>query len=203
MTAEIPSVGRWRTNGELMADVARLWLPDHLSVLDVTYGRGAFWAVYKPAVFLGLDLNPNYSDPKYGPVDFRFLPFEDQSWDVVVFDPPYKLNGTSAMGDLDLRYGISEPVRWQDRMELIRHGAAECARVANRVLLVKCQDQVASGKMRWQTDEVNEVVSACGFRKADRFEFGAFGPGRKQPAGRRQVHARHHATQLLVFTKGK
>lgn len=197
---EIQSVGAWPTNGALIADVAALgWITNEMTVLDVTYGYGKFWTVYRPPLLTGTDINPNKSDK--GSVDFTNLPYQDDWFDVVVFDPPYKLSGTPSLDDFDEKYGIEMPTRWQDRMTLIVEGAAECARVAHHTVIVKCQDQVVSGKMRWQTDEVTTAITSVGFRKADRFEYGA-GRGRPQPDGRMQKHARHEASQLLVFARG-
>lgn len=210
---ETLSVGAWQTNGQLIAEVARLgWISDDMTVLDVTYGHGKFWTDYKPQHLLGVDLNPSKSDPRVGPVDFLNPPFASRSFDVVVFDPPYKLSGTPSLDDFDERYGIEAPSRWQDRMTLITTGAARCADLARHHLLVKVQDQVCSGAMRWQTREVAASVEPLGFRQADRFDFGALRldedeeldvrRGRPQPPGRKQVHARHQASQLLVFTRG-
>lgn len=197
---EVQSIGSWATNAELIADVAVLgWLSDDLSVLDVTYGEGAFWTKYRPPLLTGVDLNPAKSLTGE-PVDFRSLPYADRSFDVVVFDPPYKLNGTPSLDGFDGAYGVEVATRWQDRMQLIADGAAECARVARKHLLVKCQDQVVSGKMRWQTDVVTDIAYAAGFRKADRLDFRS--NGLPQPPGRRQQHARHSVSQLIVFTRG-
>lgn len=211
-STDVLSVGAWQTNGELVADVARLgWITDDMTVLDVTYGHGKFWTDYKPPLLLGVDLNPTKSDPDTGPVDFLNPPFASRSFDVVVFDPPYKLSGTPSLDDFDERYGIEAPTRWQDRMALITGGAARCADLARLHLLVKVQDQVCSGAMRWQTREVADAVEPLGFRQADRFDFGALRldedeeldvrRGRPQPPGREQKHARHQASQLLVFTR--
>ena len=202
MSDEILSVGEWKSNADLIADVAALgWIDHEMSVLDATYGLGRFWTKFRPANLIGLDINPAKSDALWGPKDFRDLGLADRAFDAVVFDPPYKLNGTPSLDDFDAAYGIEVPTDWRDRMALIADGAEECARVARKHLLVKCQDQVVSGKVRWQTDVVTEVVTAQGFRKADRFDYGA-GRGRKQPDGRTQRHARHDASQLLVFTRG-
>lgn len=198
--SDVQSIGTWATNAELIADVATLgWLAGDLSVLDATYGLGRFWTKYRPPLLTGVDLNARKS-PSGESVDFRHLPFADRSFDVVVFDPPYKLNGTPSLEDFDDGYGVDEPSCWQDRMGLIADGTRECSRVARKHLLVKCQDQVVSGKMRWQTDVVTAVAYDAGFRKADRFDLRS--KGIPQPAGRRQVHARHSASQLLVFTRG-
>lgn len=201
MSDDILSVGEWKSNADLIADVAALgWIADDMTVLDATYGLGRFWTTYRPPLLIGVDVNPAKCSGG-PPCDFRDLPYDDRSVDVVVFDPPYKLNGTPSLDDFDTAYGIEVPTDWRDRMALIADGAEECARVARKHLLVKCQDQVVSGKVRWQTDVVTEAVTPQGFRKADRFDYGA-GRGRKQPDGRTQRHARHDASQLLVFTRG-
>ena len=199
----IPAIGEWLTNGHLIADCARLgYLRSEWDTLDPTYGYGTFWSVWKPAVLVGTDLNPAKSLDGAGSVDFTDLPYGDRSFDAVVFDPPYKLNGTPSDTDgIDERFGVDgvSYFRWQDRMALIRDGARECARVADKVLLVKCQDQVVSGKIRWQTKAVANVVEPMGFGLRARFDFLG---GRPQPAGRRQKNPRSCSSQLLVFERG-
>jgi len=194
----IPAVHAWANNAELIRDAAELWLEEDWTVLDPTYGRGAFWTLWRPARLYARDLNEQKSEGP--PVDFTNMPYPDRTFDAVVFDPPYKLSGTPKMGEMDERYGVDEPERWQDRMEKIRAGAVECARVADRVLMVKCQDQVCSGQMRWQTDMVTEAV--CGdregrWRKADRFDL--IGKSMKQDEKREQKHAFGRGSTLLVF----
>lgn len=201
MSAEsrVPAVHAWGSNAELIADVARLWLDEDWTYLDPTYGKGGFWTVWRPKKLVGRDLNPEKSTNGQS-MDFRELPFKDHAFDVVVFDPPYKLSGTPAMGEMDERYGIDEAMDWKDKMALIRDGAKECARVAGKVLLVKCQDQVCSGQMRWQTDLVTEAVCWKGaWRKADRFDL--VGKAMRQPEGRRQMHAEGRGSTLLVFRR--
>jgi hypothetical protein len=181
----------WKTNGHLIADVARLgYLEGH--VLDPTFGKGTFWKIWQPARLTSHDL-------KLDGVDFADLPYGDEAFDAVVLDPPYKLNGTPDVA-LDERYGVETPTSWQDRMALIEEGVAECSRVARSFLLVKCQDQVCSGAMRWQTDLVTEKAQRCDFVKVDRFDMG--GHHRPQPMdGREQKHAHGRPSTLLVFRK--
>jgi hypothetical protein len=66
-------------------------------------------------------------------------------------------------------------------------------------LLVKCMDQVARYKIRWQTDEVTKRAEAAGLVKVDRLDL----PGvpRAQPKGRNQRHARQNVSALLVFQR--
>ena len=185
---------KWPTNGHLIADVAQLYdLSGH--VVDVTFGRGTFWTIHQPRLLITSDLDPEtLADYHY---DFRSLPWADGSCPVVVFDPPYKLNGTPALSDFDKRYGIDQPASWQERIQLIHDGVVECARVASDLLLVKCQDQVVSGKVRWQTLMVTGELWARGWELIDRFDM--LGGYRPQPRDRRQVHAHGRPSTLLVF----
>jgi len=190
--SDVLATHRWPTNAHLIADCARLGYLDG-RVLDATYGpHGGFWKVWTPAVLVTNDL---YA-PADTAADFRALPFRDQSFDAVVFDPPYKLSGTPSLGQFDTRYGIDRVLTLAEKIALILDGAAECWRVARRYLLVKCQDQVVCGRVRWQTDEITERLAGLGARKADRFDF-VYTP-RKQ---RSQVHARRNTSQLLVFAR--
>lgn len=187
----------WPTNGHLIADVASLYPLE--TVLDTTYGKGGFWTQCMPPQLITNDIDSKSEATHH--YDFRWLPWDYKEVQSVVFDPPYKLNGTPALGEFDSRYGIDEPMRWQDRMSLIVEGAMDCARVARQLLLVKCQDQVVSGKIVWQTLEVIDAVEAQDFGLIDRFDM--LGGGRPQPAGTRQVHAWNRPSTLLVFERGR
>ena len=195
MSALVPAIHAWPTNGDLIADVAKLY-DFGKSVLDATYGRGRFWTKYRPVGLVGNDIDP--ASPADFHFDFRDLPWGDETFDTVVFDPPYKLAGTPALGEFDRRYGLNRPQRWQDRFQLIVDGARECSRVARNLLLVKCQDQVVAGKVRWQTLAVIEAV-ADRMELADRFDM--LGGSRPQPGNRPQRHARGRGSTLLVFRR--
>lgn len=189
------AIGEWATNAHLIADVAKLGYLDG-TVLDATYGEhGGFWKVWRPE---SLTTNDRYRDADYH-YDYRAFPFCDGEFDVVVFDPPYKLSGTPALGAFDARFGIEESMSREDRLEDIRLGARECFRVARRRLLVKCQDQVEGGKVRWQTDLVTRAVEELGGTKIDRFDF--VSNGRPQPGNRTQRTARRNHSTLLVFAR--
>jgi hypothetical protein len=121
------------------------------------------------------------------------------SFDAVVLDPPYKLNGTPTE-EVDDRYGVHIVRSWQYRLQLIELGILECSQVARRYLLLKCQDQVCAGQKRWQTYQFTKCGEACGLILVDRFDM--LGTPRPQPAGRRQVHTQVNYSTLLVFRKG-
>lgn len=178
------------TNADLIEAVAKLgYVSSDDVVFDATFGRGVWWKSFSPSVLIR------------GAGDFRKLPAADNTYDVVAFDPPYRLNGTPDRGEEDSRYGIDIPTRWQDRLVLMTEGLNECirvTRVGGRVLM-KCQDQVCSGKVRWQTDDFTFHAMVRGCEKLD--ELHLMRPVRPQPSGRDQVHARRNYSTLLVFRK--
>jgi hypothetical protein len=191
----------WPTNAELIADVARLgYLRAEWATLDPTYGRGVWWQRWRPTSLTASDLDPAKS-PTGTSVDFRSLPHGDASFMAVAFDPPYKLNGTPTAG-VDARYGVDAYTSRDDRHLLLVDGMAECARVLapGGTLLVKCQDQVNSGRVRWQTDLVTDTARLLGLEKVDAFLMLSYRP---QPAGRRQEHARRNYSTLFVFRAGR
>lgn len=189
-----------RTNATLMRNCARLGYirPDD-TVIDATYGTGAFWRLYRPRLLITNDLDPETEATWHE--DFRELGavFAPGCADVVVFDPPYKLNGTPS-GPMDYRYGVGVSTRWQDRMQLCVDGIRAVAPLARRMLLIKCMDQVCSGQVRWQSIEFREVAEEQRFRLVDMMLLRS---GRPQPAGRRQVHARRNYSTLLVMERGR
>lgn len=184
----------WPTNAHMIADCVRLgYLRSEWEILDPTYGQGNFWTQWRPPLLTGADAN------QFGGFDFTDMPWDDESYDAVVYDPPYKLNGTPTVG-VDARYGVGESTRWQDRILLMQRGQKECARVLKPggYLLTKCQDQVVSGKVVWQTDIMTAQATHDGLIKIDRLDFLA--NPRPQPHTR-QVHARRNYSTLLVFQK--
>lgn len=182
------AIGGWRTNGEMIQDVATLGYLDG-KVLDATYGEGGFWTHWRPA-----DLTANANE-----WDFCELPFPDWTFSAVVFDPPYRLNGTPDLGPFDQRYGVQHKATWQSRHKLMKRGLRECIRVTapGGYVLGKCQAQVCSGKVRWQDRLMSEWGEAEGCELVDRFDLVTH--ERKQPDGRRQVHARRNHSTLLVL----
>lgn len=185
MTEIVLAEKEWTDNGTLIADVAALGYITG-RVLDLTYGGGKFWARFRP------------DDLTVSEDDFRLTPWPSGEFDTVVFDPPYKLNGTPSLGDFDNRFGIAERTSRRDRMALICAGAIETFRLSKTWALVKCMDQVNGGKVRWQTDIVTQLAWAMEFEKVDSFHVRG---GMPQPAGRSQEHASRRFSTLLIFRR--
>ncbi len=195
MTKEVVAAHAWADNASLIVDVAKMYLDPSWRILDPTYGLGNWWTKWKPDDLVACDLNPEKS-PLGKSVDFRDLPWPDDEFDAVAYDPPYKLNGTPS--GPDEAYGVDVPATWQDRLALVLDGIPECARVLKPkgILLVKCMDQVVSGKVRWQGHLVHTRCEEVGLEVID--EFHLLSTPRPQPGGRRQVHARRNYSTLVV-----
>lgn len=189
----------WPSNAELIADCAALgYLHADWLTLDPTYGRGVWWKKWQPENLVGHDI-------ALDGVDFRDLPYGDNTFDAVAFDPPYVSVGgrkTTGIAEMHDRFGLTDaPTTPAGVQELINAGLDECVRVLKPkgYLLVKCQDYVSSGKLWLGTHWTLSTALEAGLTCVDRFEH--HGPPRPQPPGRRQVHARRNLSTLFVFQK--
>jgi tRNA G10 N-methylase Trm11 len=196
-TLELPgavqSVVPSRWNGSLIAAAAQLWIEDDDLVVDVTYGRGNFWTVYRPARLVAHDIRADE-------VDFRHLPELDRS-----VDPPYIAQGgrdSSTTPDFLDRYGLADVPKTVPELEaLVADGITEAHRVLRRGgrLMVKCMDYVNGGKLVLGRHHVVCTALALGMEQVDEFvHYSGLGP---QPPGRRQLHSRRAHSFLCVFTK--
>lgn len=194
----ILTMGARRNNAEAIRDAAELgYINGH--VLDMTYGQGRFWKNYRPDRMITNDRDRSTSADIHE--NFTHLPFRSEVFDTVVFDPPYKLNGTGGSHASDKAYGVANSGR--DRMRLILRGLGEASRLTRHGghLLVKCQDQVCSGRKVWMTHIIVDFTQrVCGLTLVDQLHVGGYRP---QPAGRRQVHSRQDYSTLLIFRKGR
>lgn len=181
----------WRTNAELIVACRDLgYLTADAPTLDPTWGKGTFWKQWRPDLLVAHDL---YT---LDGVDFSHLPHGDREFPHVVFDPPYKPNGTPS--EPDEAYGVHHKATRAERMQLCLDGIDECARVAAVRLFVKCQDQVCGGRVRWQTREFADRAEHHGFRLRDMLHI--LVTPRPQPCGT-QEHARRNYSTMLVLDR--
>lgn len=142
----ILSHGDWGTNAQMIRDacVPLGYLSKDRRTLDPTYGYGNFWTLWKPDNLIASDLDPKKS-PIGEAVDATDLPHDDESFDDVVIDGPYRLNGTADI-PFDERYGTEEYKHPRQRHRLIMEMMTEGTRVLRRGghLLVKCQAQISN-----------------------------------------------------------
>jgi len=198
----IYAADRYRNNGELMLACATLGYVGK-DTLDLSYGRGVFWDFFEPSGLVTNDVDVNVSSEHH--LDATSWPqLSNRGWgdrfDTVVWDPPYRLNGTPDQS-FDQRYGIADRTSVEDRMSVILRGAknsVRCTKPGGHIL-TKCQNQVVSGR---KVDQVRAVKEACeseGATWVDDLHF--LQKPRPQPPGRRQLHARSNFSTLVVFVK--
>lgn len=197
---DVMAAQAWPTNAELIADAHQLgYLDDAWLTLDMTYGRGTFWTKYRPPRLVTNDLGKGTPHVRF---DMRHrAPFPDHTFDVTVIDPPYKLNGT-ATRDVDERYGVENTTTRDDRHALMCDALTEGIRVTKPLGLVlfKCQDQVNSGRIWWQSRMFAEHAETLGCTHKDSLLYLGHRP---QPEGRSQQHARRNYSTLLVLRTPK
>ena len=133
--------------------------------------------------------------------DLGTLPLPDSSVGSLLLDPPYRLGGTPTTkhdGGMDDRYGIDRYRTPADVTELYRSGITEANRVVRPggFVLVKCQDQICSGRLHLQTHDVITFARSIGLEVVDLLHLVG---GRPQPPGRRQVHARRNYSSMVVL----
>lgn len=140
---------------EAIEGIFQICFPDAESILDTTYGNGAFWKGSTRTV-TGYDLDPS-RDPSGTGVDCRAVPVADQSYDVVVFDPPYLTNvGRGKPSVMGTRFGAVDSLPALEA--LVREGTAEAWRIARLGIIVKIQDHIRASQLvlmsRWVMESV-------------------------------------------------
>ncbi len=217
------------SNDEVFPLVLELYAPEGSRIADVTYGRGVFWrnvdlANYKlyPSDIKTTDV----PEECMAGIDSRALPYPDESFDVVVFDPPYMHTpgGTAHnahqnyeeyyANNTNLDNNITRQI-WKETngnppkyheavLDLYFRSAKEAFRILRQdgVYIVKCQDEVCANKQRLTHIEITIEFETMGFRTEDIFVV-----VRKNRPGvsrlkSRQYHARKNPSYFMVYRKG-
>jgi hypothetical protein len=157
------------SNEEMFARILDLYARPGMTIADVTYGKGTFWKLTDTSAY---DFRP--TDATMG-VDCRVLPYEADSLDVLVFDPPYRYVERRTVDSHTHEQYQLESLRFEQRpgidgvLDLYRDGIAEAGRVVKRggFLVVKCQDTAGDGKQTWMHDHVMGYCEASGFTPVD------------------------------------
>ena len=140
---------------EVVADIMRVCFPEAQDALDVTYGSGNFWKGEQHIDVIAHDLNP--SRAPHGEMDFRDLRYGDQSFDVVLFDPPHMADAgeESVLGERFGSYSNDE------LKNVVQEGAREAWRVSYLGVVIKVSDtvhnQVFVSMTEWVRDALDEV----------------------------------------------
>ncbi|RLG20530.1 site-specific DNA-methyltransferase [Candidatus Micrarchaeota archaeon] len=199
------------TSAEVFPKVLSLHVPRGAVVADVTYGKGVFWRNVPKDAYR---LFP--SDIKTG-VDCRALPYQDETIDCVVLDPPYMegfyrrqkshLAGSGTHSSFRDYYSNGEetndgPKYHMAVLDLYIQAGREAWRVLKPggVLIVKCQDEVSANTQRLTHVEIINEYQRMGFYAKDLFVM--VRPNRPAVSRiKKQVHARKNHSYFLVFVK--
>lgn len=188
----------WQTNAEAIVGAARLWWNKGDRVVDVTYGEGKFWTLWRPPDLVCHDLY------KLDGVDFRDMPEQNGTYQISVLDPAYVVPGgleTTSVADLHDRYGMGTTEKNpSDQRRVIRDGIVEQRRVIAEegLLFYKVMNYVSSGIrhhcVRWAYDDLDDL----GFNVVDEFYVLNNGGPQSQDT---QIHARNNISTLIVARK--
>jgi hypothetical protein len=151
----ISSLQRFEAAGQptalIVAKILRTSFPDAQRVVDLTPGGGCFWRADVP-----LTVSVEASSH-----DFCRLPYERDSYDVALFDPPHNADA-GARSIMGQRYGT---YRQAELEPAVRQGAREAWRVARLGVIVKVTDAIhaqrfvrMSGWIYGELGEPYEVV---------------------------------------------
>jgi tRNA G10 N-methylase Trm11 len=199
-------------NAEVFPKILELHVPIGSKVADVTYGSGIFW---KNVDLSKYKIFP--SDIADG-IDCRSLPYENESFDALVLDPPYMEGllrnnvehkaGTSTYSPFREYYSNGNEEnhggpKWHGAVtDLYYKAGIEAYRVLkeNGIMIVKCQDEVSANKQCLTHVEIITYYQELGFYTKDLFVV-----VRQNKVAitrlKKQVHARKNHSYFLVFVK--
>jgi SAM-dependent methyltransferase len=174
-------------------------------ILDATVNKGRFWEGSSRPV-TGLDIDPAHKPDVLG--DNRDMPFEDASFDVVVYDPPHVPNqGKDRAKDFNSRFGLGEKspaTNGYNFNHLYPPFVAEAFRVLKPegILFCKIADYVHGHRFQWAHVELLKAAVAVGFMPCDCIIKIRKGPI-VDPRWKNAHHARRQHCYWLIFRKSK
>ena len=189
---------RWSTNADMIADLSLLGWFDG-PTLDMTYGCGNFWSKYRPDHLTTNDLNPTKGEVSFDWTKPEFPVMVGRLFETVVFDPPYKTQGTPKPTRQD-RYGLNTAYTAAELKTSIETGivnGTQCVAVGG-LFMVKCQAQQTSGWYFDQPNFVHQLVEAAGFKQQAVTYL-----QNRPPSQRSQKTPRNNLSQLVIFRRTK
>lgn len=199
-------------NSEVFPQLLKLHVPKGSRVADITYGRGVFWRKVPEHDYRVLK-----SDLKLGQC-WSTLPYDDESVDAVVFDPPYMeglyrktseaLAGSGTHKEFQKAYsnGSLQKPGGRKYHDAVLEAYLSVMPQVKRVLtkggkfIVKCQDEVSANRQKLTHVELIWALEKRGFYCKDLFIV----VRRNAPVISRllkQEHARKNHSYFLVFVR--
>jgi 16S rRNA G966 N2-methylase RsmD len=207
-------------NAQVFPQVLQLHVDAGAKIADVTYGKGNFWDNVSNETYdlFCTDINPNRSpdSPDGEGVDCRDLPYDDNTFDVVVLDPPYAegyyrrnedhLAGNGSHSPFRTNYSTGEAYEEQPKYhQAVLAVYFEGGREANRVLrddgtlIMKVGDEVSANTQELTHIQVtNFYERELGFYTKDLFVVERHNTPNSSGV-KDQVHARKNHSFFMVY----
>jgi SAM-dependent methyltransferase len=174
-------------------------------ILDSTINGGRFWQGLDWKV-IGLDIDPKHKPTVVG--DNTDMPFENASFDVVVYDPPHIPNqGKDRSKDFNTRFGLkgkSPKEQGYNFTFTYPPFLSEAYRVLRQegILLCKIADYVHGHRYQWAHIDFVQAAVKAGFCPCDCIVKVRKGPI-VDPRWKTAHHARRQHCYWLIFRKSK
>lgn len=172
-------------------------------ILDATVNEGRFWRGTKRKI-IGLDINLDFKPTING--SNLSMPFADESFDVIVYDPPHIPNQGKDKGkDFNTRFGLvlkSPKENGYNFNHLYPVFVKEAYRVLRPqgIMLAKIADYVHGHRMQWAHFELMKSAQEVGFCPCDMIIKIRKGPI-VDPRWKVAHHARRQHVFWIVFRK--
>ncbi len=172
-------------------------------ILDATINEGRFWRGSRRRV-IGMDINAAYKPDILA--DNGNIPCDDESFDVIVYDPPHVPNqGTDRSKDFNDRFGLivkSPAEKGYNLSHTFPPFLKEAYRVLrkNGVLFCKIADYVHGHRFQWAHVEFINAAVKVGFTPCDCIVKIRKGPI-TDPRWKKAHHARRQHCYWIVLRK--
>jgi len=202
----VPVKSVYHSNFEVIKNIMSLYNIEAFD-LDCTYSRGLFWKNLPPPKIKS-DIIPLH--PDVIEADSENLPFENESINSIMYDPPFVISGKMYKENKEGSSVIAKRFEGYTSYNLLtenyRNTLNELYRILKPggILVMKCQDTVSGGKNHFTHVMTMNMALKIGFYPKDLFillakmRINSFG-GRWN----KQEHARKYHSYFWVFEKTK
>lgn len=168
-----PRTGQY-SSAEAVRLLAHCFFRDAWTALDLTFAAGNFWRLGLPPGLMLTSNNIDQSAQTDLHLDFTSTGLPDESFDLVVYDPPH-LADLGEKAFMRRRYGT---VKNDDFRATIEDGAREAWRIARVGVIVK----VVDGPHRWRYQQLSRWIERV-IPLPPVFEMHTIGRPSPRPAG--------------------
>lgn len=182
-------------NDEIIRSIMTLYCPKGFD-LDPTYSSGQFYKKI-PQPLYKFDLKPKYHYVQQA--DVRKLPFDDNSLNSIMFDPPFLAGISKRGGIMKERFGTYKNIQ-TDLWGMYHDAIKELHRILKPegILVFKCQDTIDQRKQYLSHVQVINEAVHVGFYPEDIFILLARA---RIVNEKKQYHARKYHSYFIVFRK--